>query len=71
MMRKFTSLYESFISRYTRGGFLTGDIVKFKEGIKSENANMSNVKQCKNHCRLKIQGFLRNVNQRRVSRSLR
>jgi hypothetical protein len=31
-MRKFTSLYESFISRYTRGGFLTGDIVKFKEG---------------------------------------
>ena len=37
MMRKFTSLYESFISRYTRGGFLTGDIVKFKEGaLKNE-----------------------------------
>jgi hypothetical protein len=36
-MRKFTSLYESFISRYTRGGFLTGDIVKFKEGaLKNE-----------------------------------
>jgi len=45
--------------------------VKFKEGKKSENANMSNVKQCKNHCRLKIQGFLRNVNQRRFSRSLK
>ena len=36
-MRKFTSLYESFVSRYTRGGFLTGDIVKFKEdAFKSE-----------------------------------
>ena len=36
-MRKFTSLYESFISRYTRGGFLTGDIVKFKDGaLKNE-----------------------------------
>lgn len=36
-MRKFTSLYESFISRYTRGGFLTGDIVKLKEGaLKNE-----------------------------------
>jgi len=32
---------------------------------------MSNVKQCKNHCRFIIQGFLRNVNQRRFSRSLR
>ena len=36
-MRKFTSLFESFISRYTRGGFLTGDIVKFREGaLKNE-----------------------------------
>jgi hypothetical protein len=36
-MRKFTSLYESFISRYTRGGFLTGDIVKFKDdALKSD-----------------------------------
>lgn len=36
-MRKFTNLYESFISRYTRGGFLTGDIVKFKDGaLKNE-----------------------------------
>lgn len=32
---------------------------------------MSNVIQCKNHCRLIIQGFLRNVNQRRFSRFLR
>jgi len=33
---------------------------------------MSNVKQCVlNHCRLRIQGFLRNVNQRRFSRSLK
>ena len=45
--------------------------MKYREGIKSENANMSNVKQCKNHCRLIIQGFLRNVNQRRFSRCLR
>jgi hypothetical protein len=34
---------------------------------------MSNVKQCikLNHCRLKIQGFPRNVNQRGFSRSLK
>ena len=32
---------------------------------------MSNVKQCKKHCRLIVRGFLRNVNQRRFSRSLR
>lgn len=28
-MSKFVKLYESAISRYTRGGFLTGDLVKF------------------------------------------
>lgn len=31
-MNKFVKLYESAISRYTRGGFLTGDLVKFIEG---------------------------------------
>lgn len=31
-MNKFVKLYESAISRYTRGGFLTGDLVKFVEG---------------------------------------
>ena len=28
-MNKFVKLYESAIQRYTRGGFLTGDLVKF------------------------------------------
>ena len=31
-MNKFVSLYESSIQRYTRGGFLTGDLVKFADG---------------------------------------
>ena len=31
-MNKFIKLYESTISRFTRGGFLTGDIVKFVDG---------------------------------------
>jgi len=31
-MNKFVKLYESAISRYTRGGFLTGDLVKFVDG---------------------------------------
>jgi hypothetical protein len=30
-MNKFVKLYESSIQRYTRGGFLTGDLVKFVE----------------------------------------
>jgi hypothetical protein len=30
-MNKFVKLYESSIQRYTRGGFLTGDLVKFTE----------------------------------------
>jgi len=36
-MGKFTKLYESAIQRFTRGGFLTGDLVKFKEGFRSDN----------------------------------
>ena len=28
-MNKFVKMYESAIQRYTRGGFLTGDLVKF------------------------------------------
>jgi len=31
-MNKFVKLYESAIQRFTRGGFLTGDLVKFTEG---------------------------------------
>ncbi|NBO99671.1 MAG: hypothetical protein EBU90_06030 [Proteobacteria bacterium] len=30
-MNKFVKLYESAISRFTRGGFLTGDLVKFTD----------------------------------------
>lgn len=35
-MGKFTALYESAIQRYTRGGFLTGDLVRFREGYQSD-----------------------------------
>lgn len=35
-MSKFMHLYESSIQRYTRGGFLTGDLVKFKDGFASD-----------------------------------
>jgi len=31
-MNKFVKLYESAIQRFTRGGFLTGDLVKFVDG---------------------------------------
>jgi hypothetical protein len=31
MKRNFVKLYESAISRYTRGGFLAGDVVKFND----------------------------------------
>jgi hypothetical protein len=31
-MNKFVKLYESTIQRFTRGGFLTGDLVKFVDG---------------------------------------
>jgi hypothetical protein len=29
MNKRFVKVYESIVSRYTRGGFLTGDVVKF------------------------------------------
>ncbi len=35
MEKKFDKLYESYVSRYTRGGFLTGDLVKLKDGYKT------------------------------------
>ena len=44
-MGKFTSLYESAIQRFTRGGLLVGDLVKFKDGafnddfFKNQSAN--------------------------------
>ena len=28
-------LYETYVSRYTRGGFLTGDLVRFKKGFEN------------------------------------
>lgn len=36
-MNKFVSLYESAIQRFTRGGFLTGDLVKFKDDCAKDN----------------------------------
>ncbi len=35
-MSKFVKLYESAIQRYTRGGFLTGDLVRFKQGFQND-----------------------------------
>ena len=35
-MSKFVKLYESAIQRFTRGGFLTGDLVKFKQGYQDD-----------------------------------
>lgn len=35
MNKKFIKILESTINRYTRGGFLVGDIVKFKDGFKN------------------------------------
>jgi hypothetical protein len=36
-MGKFINLYESAIQRFTRGGFLTGDLVKFKTSYKGDD----------------------------------
>jgi hypothetical protein len=36
MKRNFVKLYESAISRYTRGGFLAGDVVKFNNDAFSD-----------------------------------
>jgi len=35
-MGQFIKLYESAIQRFTRGGFLTGDLVRFKEGFRGD-----------------------------------
>lgn len=32
--KKFNKIYESYVSRYTRGGFLTGDLVKVRNDYK-------------------------------------
>lgn len=37
MVKKFDTLLESSMSRYTRGGFLVGDYVKFVKGFKKHN----------------------------------
>ena len=36
-MGKFTQLYESAIQRFTRGGLLVGDLVKFKNGFTNDD----------------------------------
>jgi len=33
--KKFNKIYESYVSRFTRGGFLTGDLVKVRDNYKS------------------------------------
>ena len=35
MAKQYLSLVESYLSRYERGGFLVGDVFKFKNGFKS------------------------------------
>lgn len=35
MNKKFDMLYETYVTRYTRGGFLTGDLVRFKKGFEN------------------------------------
>ena len=35
---KFTTLLESYMKRYERGGFLVGDVFKFNDNFKSHNA---------------------------------
>jgi hypothetical protein len=36
-MGKFINLYESAIQRFTRGGLLVGDLVKFKNNVFSDD----------------------------------
>lgn len=36
MTKKFIGILESALTRFARGGFLTGDVVKFKDGFKRE-----------------------------------
>lgn len=38
MEKKFNQIYESYVSRYTRGGFLTGDLVKVRDDYKSSDS---------------------------------
>lgn len=48
MGKKFDSIYESIVSRYNSGGYLPGDIVKFRANYKSTptyNAMHSQMKQ--------------------------
>jgi hypothetical protein len=37
MAKKFLTVCESALTRYARGGFLTGDVVKFVDGFKSHD----------------------------------
>lgn len=36
--KKFLTLFESYFSRYERGGFLVGDVFKFDDGFKSSES---------------------------------
>ena len=36
MQSKFDTIFESNFNRFSGGGFLTGDVIKFKEGWESD-----------------------------------
>jgi|TARA_R100000152_G_C6781299_1_gene215519 hypothetical protein len=36
--KKFSKIYETYLNRYTRGGFLTGDLVRLKDGFENTEA---------------------------------
>lgn len=62
-MGKFIQLFESAIQRYTRGGFLTGDLVKFKDGFAADEFFK---KQSRNYVQ-KIDEFVKSGLNIRVS----
>lgn len=62
-MGKFINLFESAIQRYTRGGFLTGDLVKFKDNYKNDEF----FKQQSSNYLQKIEDFVKSGLNLRVS----
>jgi predicted O-methyltransferase YrrM len=56
-MGKFTNLYESAIQRFTRGGLLIGDLVKFKSDVLTSDFVK---KQAVNYAQ-KIKEFIDNI----------
>jgi hypothetical protein len=59
MKRKFLPLYENIVSRYNRGGYLTGDVVKFIPNVLQDaflknvdddyKAKVKEYSECKKH----------------------